>query len=142
VPFSISQPIGQLELPPWRERGDSWNMPCVGFLDRLDDCVVGPKGQPPDPRRMRAGHWLGIAVVLAVVVAGFLSSGSNNPVVWPLAGMALGSLIFGRRSAVSQRPPTAPGPVGNDDEGNQAIGGDTESHSLASRIADAEQHHD
>ncbi len=53
---------------------------------------------------MRAGDWFGVAITLAVVVAGFVASGNNNPAVWPLAGMALGSLLFGGRLAATQRP--------------------------------------
>lgn len=52
---------------------------------------------------MRAGHWFGVAVTLVVVVAGFLAAGSDNPAIWALAGMALGSLVFGGISAAKQR---------------------------------------
>ena len=81
----------------------------MGFLQRLDDRVMGPKGQPPNPRRMKAGHWFGIAVVLAIVVAGFVASGSHNPALWPLAGMAIGSLVFGGNRA-RRGPPSPPAP--------------------------------
>jgi hypothetical protein len=113
----------------------------VGFLDRLDDRVVGAKGQPPDPRRMRAAHWLWVTLVLVLVIAGFLSSGrGNNPVVWPLAGMALGSFIFGGRKAASARPPETP--EGNDVSHERPTRGRTEAdiQRLAGGIAEAEQH--
>jgi hypothetical protein len=75
----------------------------MGFLERLDECVIGPKSQSPDPRRIKAGRWFGVAVILVVVIAGFMASGWNNPVIWPLAGMALGSLIFAGRWGAGRR---------------------------------------
>ena len=52
---------------------------------------------------MRAGHWFGVAITLAILVAGLIASGSRNPAIWPLAGMAAGSVLFGGRAHLSNR---------------------------------------
>lgn len=113
----------------------------MGFLDRLDDRFVGAKGQPPDARRTNAWHWFGVAITLAVVTAGLLSSGTSghNPVVWTLAGMGLGSLLFGGRR-VAQGPPSATvhGPE-SDAQGAIPIGAESDIHNFASSIVEAEQ---
>jgi hypothetical protein len=91
---------------------------------------------------MQAGHWFGIAVTLVVVVAGFVASGSNSPAIWPLAGMALGSLLFGGRAAGSQRP-LKPGGSNTTTEAQQPDdSADEDIHNLASSIVDAERGRD
>ena len=112
----------------------------MGLLDRLDDRVLGPKDQPPDPRRMRAGHWFGVAVVLAIVIASLISSGGgNNPAIWPLAGMATGSLIFAGRRVASQRASTPPYREQPSDDATARTAADGDIQRLAGGIVDAEK---
>jgi hypothetical protein len=113
-------------------------MICVGFLNRLDDRVIGPNGQPADPRRMRAGHWFGVAITLTVVIAGFLASGSNNPAVWPLAGMAIGSVVMGTRKVTARAAATS-GTGGEGDASAAHEATESDIHDLSGRILDAEQ---
>ena len=87
---------------------------------------------------MRAGHWFGVAITLAIVVAGFIASGSDNPAIWPLAGMAAGSVLIGGRTVTSQRSSKAGAPDARATQ-HPWDAGDRDIHDFASTIVEGER---
>jgi hypothetical protein len=87
----------------------------MGLLERLDDKVIGPKGQPPTARQRRQGA-AGLAILVVVLLVAVLAApGRSATRVWHLLAVLGVFLIFGRgrryfsRDRYRDNPPPPPG---------------------------------